>query len=79
MLHNDGKGAKYVRGKGPVELVYCKEYRYFKNVLRAERRIKRMTRKQKEALVRVYNGGPGILAASILRSKTTGVNIEGHE
>jgi len=54
-LHNKGHGAKYLRGKLPVKLVYAKEYRYYKNALRAERNIKNLTREQKERLVRNYN------------------------
>jgi putative endonuclease len=54
-LHNSGNGAKYLRGKLPVKLVYAKEYRYYKNALRAERNIKKLTRKQKERLIRNYN------------------------
>ena len=50
-LHNDGKGARYTRGRLPVELVWCKEYRYFKKAFLEEKRIKMLTRKQKEALV----------------------------
>lgn len=53
-LHNRGDGAKYLKGKSPVILVYSKEYVYFKNALNAERRIKRLTRKRKEALIEVY-------------------------
>ena len=53
-LHNAGNGAKYLRGRGPVQLVYAKEYRYYKNVLRAERHLKRQTRTYKEELIRVY-------------------------
>ena len=53
-LHNSGHGAKYLRGKGPIELVYEKEYRYYKNVLHAERNIKKLTRAQKEELIRIY-------------------------
>jgi putative endonuclease len=53
-LHNSGKGAKYLRAKLPVKLVYAKEYRYYKNVLRRERSIKKMTRKQKEVIIKVY-------------------------
>ncbi len=53
-LHNAGHGAKYLRGKLPVRLVYAKEYRYYKNVVRAERYLKRQTRKYKEELVQVY-------------------------
>ena len=53
--HNNGNGAKYLRGKLPVKLVYAKEYRYYKNALHRERNIKKMTRKQKEELIRIYN------------------------
>ena len=53
-LHNRGNGAKYLRGRGPVELVYTKEYRYYKNALVAERYLKRQTRKHKEELMQVY-------------------------
>lgn len=52
-LHNQGRGAKYLRGKRPVELVYARGYRYYKLVVRAERRIKTLTRRQKEALIGV--------------------------
>jgi putative endonuclease len=53
-LHKSGKGAKYVKYKLPAELVYAKEYRYYKNALSAERRIKGLTRQQKSKLVRSY-------------------------
>ena len=52
--HNSGCGAKYLRGKCPVRLVYAKEYRYYKNALRAERNLKKLTRSRKEDLIRVY-------------------------
>ena len=44
-LHNNGNGAKYVRGRGPVTLVYAKAYRYYKNAVKAEGRLKRHTRR----------------------------------
>ncbi|MBI4827020.1 MAG: GIY-YIG nuclease family protein [Nitrospirae bacterium] len=53
-LHNKGDGAKYLKGKSPVTLVYSKEYVYFKNALNAERKIKMLTRKNKEALTEAY-------------------------
>lgn len=53
-LHNKGNGAKYLRGKLPVKLVYAKEYHYYKNALRGERNIKKLTREQKERLIRNY-------------------------
>jgi putative endonuclease len=53
-LHNAGHGAKYLRGKGPLELVYAKEYRYDKRVVQAELAMKKLTRKQKEELIKVH-------------------------
>jgi putative endonuclease len=53
-LHGKGHGAKYLKGKGPVELVYTKEYKYYKNALHTERNLKKLTRKQKEELIRIY-------------------------
>ncbi|MBU1259897.1 MAG: GIY-YIG nuclease family protein [Planctomycetes bacterium] len=53
-LHNSGNGAKYLRSRLPVTLVYAKEYRYYKNALRRERNIKKLTRQQKEELIRIY-------------------------
>lgn len=51
-LHNSGRGAKYLRGKGPVTLVYARVYKYYKNAVKAEAAIKDMNREQKEKLVR---------------------------
>ena len=53
-LHNNGHGAKYVRGKGPVTLVYRKGCRDYQRALQAERALKQLTRKEKEALVRSH-------------------------
>lgn len=50
--HNNSKrGARYTRYKRPVKLVWFKEYKYFKKALLEEKRIKTLTRKQKEKLV----------------------------
>ena len=53
-LHKSGKGAKYVRSKLLIELVYTKEYRYYKSALNEERRIKTLKRERKSKLVRAY-------------------------
>lgn len=50
-LHNSGHGAKYLRGRGPVRVVYAKEYRYYKRAIHAEHRLKTLTRTQKHALI----------------------------
>ncbi len=52
--HAKGQGAKFLRGRGPFKLVFQKEYRYYKNALNAERKIKHYPRKRKEELVRIY-------------------------
>ena len=54
-LHKSGKGAKYVKYKLPAELVYAKEYRYFKSALNEEKRIKKLKPQQKSELVRIYS------------------------
>jgi putative endonuclease len=54
-LHNSGYGAKCLKRKLPVKLVYAKEYHYYKNALHRERNIKKMTREQKENLIKIYN------------------------
>ena len=53
-LHNSGKGARYTRDRRPVKLVWKKEYKYFKPAFLMEKRIKKLTRKKKEALVKEY-------------------------
>jgi len=53
-LHNAGKGAKYTRDRRPVRLVWCKEYGYFKRAVSKEREIKKLTHKQKQRLVEIY-------------------------
>lgn len=53
-LHNTGNGAKYVRGRIPVRLAYCKAYRYYKNAVKAEAHLKRLTRRCKLDLVKAY-------------------------
>ncbi|MDF0727849.1 GIY-YIG nuclease family protein [Cytobacillus sp. S13-E01] len=46
--HNQGKGAKYTRGRGPVELLFAKEFITKSEALKAEIRFKKFNRKQKE-------------------------------
>lgn len=53
-LHNNGYGAKYLRGKLPVKVVYAKEYRYYKRAVNREREIKTLTRAEKQNLIDIY-------------------------
>lgn len=50
--HNKGDGAKYTRGRGPVRLRYVETCLDRPSALRREYAIKRLNRKQKEALIR---------------------------
>ena len=49
--HRSGKGAKYTRGRGPLELVYQEEVPDKSAALRREIAIKRLTRTKKEKLI----------------------------
>jgi putative endonuclease len=50
--HNSSdKGAKYTRGRRPVELVYTEECASRSEAQRREAKIKKMTRSQKLALI----------------------------
>jgi putative endonuclease len=51
ILHNKGRGAKYTRDRRPVTLAWSKRYKYFKPAFLEEKRIKRLTRAQKEKMI----------------------------
>jgi putative endonuclease len=45
--HNEGKGAKYTRGRGPVTLVKFFEWPTKSEALKEEHRIKKLSRQEK--------------------------------
>ena len=49
--HQRGKGAKYTRGRGPLELVYREKCGDHSQALKRELAIKALPRQEKEALV----------------------------
>ena len=51
-LHNDGKGAKYTRGRGPVSICYQEYCEDKGQALRREYEIKAMSREQKLSLIK---------------------------
>lgn len=53
--HNSGKGAKYTRGRGPVELVYSETFQTKEAAMRREREIKKLSRAEKIRLIEVYD------------------------
>lgn len=50
-LHRSGRGAKYTRSRLPVALVYAERAPSLGRALRRENEIKRMSRKEKVALL----------------------------
>lgn len=54
--HNEGRGAKYTRGRGPVELVYYECLETKEGALRREYAIKQMSRMEKIRLIEQQRG-----------------------
>ncbi|CDQ21762.1 putative endonuclease [Halobacillus karajensis] len=55
--HQNGKGAKYTRGRGPLVLEAYEEFQTKSEALRQEYRMKRMTRKEKEQWIQSRKKG----------------------
>ena len=49
--HSAGRGAKYLRGRGPLEVVYRRKLGARGLALRVEHRLKRLSKLEKEAIV----------------------------
>ena len=58
-MHQSGKGAKYTRGRGPLELVYMEECGTHSDALQREITIKRLSRQEKMKLIE--NNEPDIV------------------
>lgn len=48
--HSSGKGAKYTRGRGPLQLVYSETCQNHSHALKREREIKALPREKKQQL-----------------------------
>ena len=55
--HDAGKGARYTRGRGPLEVVVTRRCRTQGDALRVEYAFKQLTRDAKEVLVAEVRGG----------------------
>jgi len=49
--HNAGKGAKYTRGRGPVELVFQETFSSKPEAMKREYAIKKLSRREKMNLI----------------------------
>lgn len=54
--HNNGTGAKYTRSRGPVTLAYAEVHDTKVEAMQREAAIKKLSRKEKEALVASFSG-----------------------
>ena len=53
-MHRSGKGAKYTRGRGPLELVYMEVCDSHSDALKREHAIKQLPRSEKLKLIEAY-------------------------
>lgn len=54
--HNDGKGAKYTKSRRPVILAYYEKFATKEEAMSREYAIKKLSRRQKEALINAKKG-----------------------
>lgn len=52
--HKQGKGAKYTKGRGPLEIVYQEVFENKVDAMKREYAIKKLTRKEKDVLVESF-------------------------
>lgn len=53
--HNEGRGAKYTKGRGPVRLLYDEKVQGRSEALKREVEIKRMSRSEKMGLMGILD------------------------
>ena len=62
--HLASKGAKYLRGRGPLKLVFKKQVGKKGRALKVERKVKRLPRHQKKALIKTGAGIEALLSSN---------------
>ena len=62
--HRVNKGAKYLRGRGPLKLVFKKQIGTKGQALKIERKVKNLPRQKKEALIKTGAGIEALLSDS---------------
>ena len=62
--HRANKGAKYLRGRGPLKLVFKKQIGEKGRALKIERKVKNLPRHKKETLVKTGAGIEALLNGS---------------
>ena len=54
--HQSDKGSRYLRGRGPLKLVFQRQVGERGQALKIERKVKSLSRQEKEALIRDSGG-----------------------
>ncbi len=49
--HNEGKGARYTRGRLPIRIVYSEEFETKSDAMKREYQIKNLSKENKEKLI----------------------------
>ena len=62
--HLGNKGAKYLRGRGPLKLVFTKKVGEKGRALKLEHQVKRLPRQKKEALIKTGAGIEALLSSN---------------
>jgi putative endonuclease len=62
--HLANKGAKYLRGRGPLKLVFKKQVGKKERALKLERKVKRLAKQEKEALIKTGAGLEALLSST---------------
>ncbi len=60
--HQTNKGSKYLRGRGPLKLVFKKQIGKKELALKIERLVKRLPKLKKEKLIKVNNNNNKIFS-----------------
>jgi putative endonuclease len=71
-----GKAAKYLRGKGPLQLVFERTIGDRQLALSVERRIKKLSKARKETLIERHDAIDRIVSQALDRAGDTGPAVE---
>ncbi|HIT90671.1 MAG TPA: GIY-YIG nuclease family protein [Candidatus Merdenecus merdavium] len=52
--HENGKGAKYTKGRAPITLVYLEEFQSKQEAMSREYHIKKLSKSEKLKLIKTY-------------------------
>lgn len=63
--HNQGQGAKYTRGRAPVDLVYLETFDTKQEAMKREAAIKKLSKKDKLRLIAAYESGQAPIDGSL--------------